>query len=80
MKGNAIILENWLMFCSFCPLTEMVKDQYANYVVQKVLGTVHDYDREKIIETIRLRVPGIRKIAYGRHICARIEKLTGRVI
>ncbi len=58
----------------------MVKDQYANYVIQKVLGSVNEYDRDRLIEAIRTRVPGIRKIAYGRHICSKVEKLTGRAL
>jgi len=65
---------------SCCPLAEMVKDQYGNYVVQKVLGVVNDEERSRIIETIRLRVPNLRKIPYGKHIVSRVEKLTGKIL
>jgi len=65
---------------TLCPIAEMVKDQYANYVVQKVLGVVSEEERERIIDTVQLRVPHIRKITYGKHIVSKVEKLTGRVL
>lgn len=58
----------------------MVKDQYANYVVQKILGVVETTQRDRLIETIRTSVPNLRKIAFGKHIVARVEKLTGKVV
>lgn len=58
----------------------MVKDQYGNYVVQRVLGVVNDFERDRIIDTVRDRVPNLRRINYGKHIVAKVEKLTGRAM
>eukprot|EP01083_Nonionella_stella_P014557 40873_1 len=62
------------------PLNPMVRDQYANYVVQRVLGAVNDAQRMQIINRLVEMVPNIRKVAYGKHIVARVEKLTGKVL
>lgn len=62
------------------PLSAMVRDQYANYVVQRILGVVTEQQRARIIRRIVQCVPNIRKIAYGKHIVARVEKLTGKVL
>ncbi len=62
------------------PLVSMVKDQYANYVVQKMVDVVDDDQRMAIVNRIRRHVPNLRKIAYGKHIIAKIEKMIGKPI
>lgn len=62
------------------PLVSMVKDQYANYVVQRMIDAVDDDQRNMIIQRIKRFVPNLRKIPYGKHIIARIEKYTGMPI
>ncbi|KAI3931705.1 hypothetical protein MKW92_050438 [Papaver armeniacum] len=57
------------------PLQAMMKDQFANYVVQKVLETVDDHQRELILGRIKVHLNALKKYTYGKHIVARVEKL-----
>jgi hypothetical protein len=60
------------------PIAAMVRDQYANYVVQKIIDVTSGPVRLKFVEGLKLKVPGLRKITYGKHIISRIEKITGK--
>lgn len=53
----------------------MMKDQFANYVVQKVLETCSDQERELIMSRIKVHLNALKKYTYGKHIVARVEKL-----
>lgn len=57
------------------PLVAMVRDQYANYVIQKMLETLNPSQQQTLIRKINEYVPNIRKIAFGKHIVQKIEKL-----
>ncbi|CAN1846746.1 Pumilio homolog 1 [Linum perenne] len=57
------------------PLQAMMKDQFANYVVQKVLETCEDQQRELIMTRIKVHLNALKKYTYGKHIVARVEKL-----
>ncbi|XP_068639998.1 pumilio homolog 1-like [Aristolochia californica] len=57
------------------PLQAMVKDQFANYVVQKVLETCDDQSRELILARIKVHLNALKRYTYGKHIVARVEKL-----
>ncbi|KAL9228711.1 hypothetical protein vseg_004262 [Gypsophila vaccaria] len=57
------------------PLQAMMKDQFANYVVQKVLETCSDQKREYILSRIKVHLNALKKYTYGKHIVARVEKL-----
>ncbi|XP_021640133.2 pumilio homolog 2 isoform X2 [Hevea brasiliensis] len=57
------------------PLQAMMKDQFANYVVQKVLETCDDQQRELILMRIKVHLNALKKYTYGKHIVARVEKL-----
>ncbi|XP_074355446.1 pumilio homolog 2-like [Apium graveolens] len=57
------------------PLQAMMKDQFANYVVQKVLETCSDQERELILSRIKVHLNALKKYTYGKHIVARVEKL-----
>ncbi|XP_047313825.1 pumilio homolog 1-like [Impatiens glandulifera] len=57
------------------PLQAMMKDQFANYVVQKVLETCNDEQRELILSRIKVHLNALKKYTYGKHIVARVEKL-----
>ena len=52
-----------------------MKDQFANYVVQKVLETCDDQQREFILSRIKVHLNALKKYTYGKHIVARVEKL-----
>uniref|UniRef100_R7W815 Pumilio-like protein n=1 Tax=Aegilops tauschii TaxID=37682 RepID=R7W815_AEGTA len=53
----------------------MMKDQFGNYVVQKVLETCDDQQRELILSRIKVHLNALKKYTYGKHIVARVEKL-----
>ncbi|XP_074589028.1 pumilio homolog 1-like [Curcuma longa] len=57
------------------PLQAMMKDQFGNYVVQKVLETCDDQQRELILSRIKVHLNALKKYTYGKHIVARVEKL-----
>ncbi|KAM0043182.1 putative armadillo-like helical, nucleic acid binding NABP, pumilio domain-containing protein [Helianthus debilis subsp. tardiflorus] len=57
------------------PLQVMMKDQFANYVVQKVLETCDDQQLEMILNRIKVHLNALKKYTYGKHIVARVEKL-----
>ncbi|KAJ0963620.1 hypothetical protein J5N97_028742 [Dioscorea zingiberensis] len=57
------------------PLQAMMKDQFGNYVVQKVLETCDDRNRELILSRIKVHLNALKKYTYGKHIVTRVEKL-----
>ncbi|XP_038992752.1 pumilio homolog 2-like [Hibiscus syriacus] len=57
------------------PLQAMMKDQFANYVVQKVLETCDDQQRELILPRIKVHLNALKKYTYGKHIVARVDKI-----
>ncbi|XP_076936568.1 pumilio homolog 2-like [Bidens hawaiensis] len=57
------------------PLQVMMKDQFANYVVQKVLETCDDKQLEMILNRIKVHLNTLKKYTYGKHIVVRVEKL-----
>ncbi|PQE22195.1 pumilio domain-containing protein [Rutstroemia sp. NJR-2017a WRK4] len=56
------------------PLQLMMKDQYGNYVIQKLLGQLKDADREAFVEEIKPQLLALKKYNYGKQIAA-LEKL-----
>ncbi|OQD78531.1 hypothetical protein PENDEC_c001G01616 [Penicillium decumbens] len=56
------------------PLLGLMRDQYGNYVIQKVLGQLKDGEREALIEQIKPLLSQLKKFSYGKQIVA-IEKL-----
>jgi hypothetical protein len=55
-------------------LQSMMRDQYGNYVIQKVLDHVDESRRQFIIKLIKQHIPLMRKFTYSKHIIARVEK------
>jgi hypothetical protein len=60
------------------PLLIMMKDQYANYVIQKIMDVVEDAQREVLIQRIKPHLAALKKYTYGKHIIARVEKYCAR--
>ncbi|KAJ5092368.1 hypothetical protein NUU61_007238 [Penicillium alfredii] len=56
------------------PLLGLMRDQYGNYVIQKVLGQLKGTEREALIEEIKPLLSQLKKFSYGKQIVA-IEKL-----
>lgn len=52
----------------------MMKDQYANYVVQKMLDVAEPQQKKLLIHKIRPHVLTLRKFTYGKHIITKLEK------
>ncbi|GMI84840.1 pumilio 4 [Hibiscus trionum] len=57
------------------PLQAMMKDQFGNYVVQKVLETCDDQNLELILSRIKVHLNALKRYTYGKHIVSRVEKL-----
>ncbi|XVE98819.1 hypothetical protein REPUB_Repub03eG0141300 [Reevesia pubescens] len=55
----------------------MMKDQFANYVVQKIFETCTDNQRAILLSRIRSHAHALKKYTYGKHIVARFEQLFG---
>lgn len=58
-------------------LLMMMKDQFANYVVQKILEISNGEQCRVLLNRIKLHLPALRKYTYGKHIVARFEQLSG---
>eukprot|EP00798_Chlamydomonas_sp_ICE-L_P014163 gene14163-20130_t len=57
------------------PLQHMMKDQFGNYVVQRVLEVCDDAQREALLSRVRAQLSALKRYTYGKHIVARVEKL-----
>lgn len=55
-------------------VVQMMKDQYANYVVQKMFDQVTSEQRRELILTVRPHIPVLRQFPHGKHILAKLEK------
>ncbi|KAJ4709276.1 putative Pumilio [Melia azedarach] len=56
-------------------LLTMMKDQFANYVVQKIFDMCTDSQRAMLLSRIRIHAHALKKYTYGKHIVARFETL-----
>lgn len=52
----------------------MMKDQYANYVIQKMIDVAGPMHAGILKQKIEQHMESLRKYAYGKHIIARLEK------
>ena len=59
-----------------CVLENMVRDPYANYVVQKVIDVSDERQRAAIIRYVKENIVQLRKYTYGKHIIVRLEKVS----
>ena len=60
-----------------CVLESMVRDPYANYVVQKVIDVSDERQRGAICRYVKENIVQLRRYTYGKHIIVRLEKITG---
>lgn len=51
-----------------------MKDQYANYVIQKMIEIAEPPQKKLLIQRIKPHLPILRKYTYGKHIIAKLEK------
>nr|XP_018913429.1 PREDICTED: pumilio homolog 2 isoform X6 [Bemisia tabaci] len=70
---RALLIEE---VCGFndSALHVMMKDQFANYVVQKMLDVCEAPQRKVLMHKIRPHFASLRKYTYGKHIIAKLEK------
>nr|XP_043620566.1 pumilio homolog 5-like [Erigeron canadensis]XP_043620567.1 pumilio homolog 5-like [Erigeron canadensis] len=61
-------------------LLAMVKDQFANYVIQKILQTCTADQRELLLGRIKVHLNSLKKYTYGKHIVTRFEQLYGEEV
>lgn len=52
----------------------MMKDQYANYVVQKMIDVAEPAQRKILMYKIKPHISTLKKYTYGKHILAKLEK------
>lgn len=53
----------------------MVNDQYANYVVQKVIETCDEWQRKLILRRLRAHHSLLHDCTYAKHVVARLDRL-----
>jgi hypothetical protein len=58
-------------------LLAMVRDQYGNYVVQRILESSDAKQRAEIVLRMRAQFLGLKSIPYGKVIISKVEALTG---
>ncbi|KAF7616551.1 hypothetical protein AFLA_004610 [Aspergillus flavus NRRL3357] len=56
------------------PLLGLIRDQFGNYVIQKVLCQLKGAERDALVEEIKPLLSQLKKYSYGKQIAA-IEKL-----
>lgn len=54
-------------------MERLIRDAYANYVVQTALEHATMYMKQQIVETIRPILPAVRQTPYGRKIQAKVN-------
>ncbi|KAF8941922.1 mRNA binding protein puf3 [Haplosporangium gracile] len=57
------------------PLVLMMKDQFANYVVQKMLDVVDGDQRDVLVAKIKPHLASLKKYTYGKHLISKVERL-----
>ncbi|KAF0912232.1 hypothetical protein E2562_013185 [Oryza meyeriana var. granulata] len=53
----------------------LMKDQFGNYVVQRILQTCDDKFLGVILSSIKMHLNELKNYTFGKHIVARVEKL-----
>lgn len=58
----------------------MMKDQFANYVIQKMLDVAEPPIRKELMARIRPYINSLRKYTYGKHIIGKMEKYYSKTV
>eukprot|EP00794_Sanderia_malayensis_P012007 gene12007-13246_t len=72
---RAVLIEEVCTDSNPTALYTMMKDQFANYVVQKMIDVAEPMQKKMLVLRIRPHVATLRKFTYGKHILAKLEKL-----
>ncbi|KAJ3206349.1 mRNA binding protein puf3 [Entophlyctis luteolus] len=62
-------------FVETSALVAMMKDQFANYVVQKMLDVVDGDQREILLMKIKPHLQSLKKYTYGKHLITKVERM-----
>ena len=57
-----------------CPLLTMMKDQFGNYVVQRLMGKAEHMDRDKIATVVKYNAGYLKRFEFGKHVLQRVDK------
>lgn len=57
------------------PLHALMKDRFANYVIQRCIEFSHGVQRDILISILRANLPSLKRVIYGKHIANAIEKI-----
>ena len=55
------------------PLELMIKDPFANYVVQRILDVVDDRQRIAVVNVIQSHAAHLKRFTYGKHILSKVS-------
>ncbi|GJQ09504.1 hypothetical protein GpartN1_g1295.t1 [Galdieria partita] len=58
-----------------CPLSTLVRDQFGNYVVQRILDVANEDHLKRVVSILKEQIPYLKKYSYGKHIIAKLENL-----
>ena len=58
------------------PFLDLCSDPYGNYVLQRLLNVIEEGQRVDLLWRLKRFVPHLKKIPYGKHILARIERMS----
>ena len=58
------------------PFLDLCSDPYGNYVLQRLLNVIEEEQRIDLLWRLKRFVPHLKKIPYGKHILARIERMS----
>jgi pumilio RNA-binding family len=57
------------------PLHTLMKDRFANYVIQRCIEYSHGPQREILVAILRANLPSLKRVIYGKHIANAIERI-----
>jgi len=66
--------------CSFNDSTmlALLKDQFGNYVIQKMIDVAEHGQRKLLLSKLRPHLNNLKRYTFGKHILAKLEKYMGR--
>jgi len=57
------------------PLFVLMKDRFANYVIQRCLEFSHGHQRQMLINILKANLTTLKGVLYGKHIATAIERI-----
>ena len=57
------------------PLHVLMKDRFANYVIQRCIEFSHGPQRDILVSILRANLPSLKRVIYGKHIATAIERI-----